>query len=172
MALLSINPPNAPLTLSGDKIAPEWYRYFVSITRSTSEAGAGEVLTNPGSGLEGGGIVANGLSLSIANNGVSDAMLRDSNACSVIGRAANSSGDPADVIANANNRVLSRESDQLAFRDFINGILIGPTTASPLVRADAFETTQTPAASVTASTHSIPIETASGTFYIRLSATP
>src|SRR5690606_20073622 len=35
----------------------------------------------------------------VANNAVSNAKIRDSGACSVIGRSANTSGDPADISA-------------------------------------------------------------------------
>lgn len=51
----------------------------------------------------------------IANNAVTDAKLRDSVAVSVIGRSANSSGDPADIAAAGNNTVLKRASNALSF---------------------------------------------------------
>lgn len=51
----------------------------------------------------------------IANNAVSDAKLRDSAAVSVIGRSANSSGDPADIAASANDQALMRQGDALGF---------------------------------------------------------
>jgi hypothetical protein len=54
-------------------------------------------------------------STTIANNAVSDAKLRDSAATSVIGRAANSSGDPADIAGSAQNQVLAYRSSALAF---------------------------------------------------------
>jgi hypothetical protein len=63
-------------------------------------------------------------------------MLRQSSGTSVIGRYAGSSGNVADITADADNRVLSRESGQLAFRAFINGVSIGPSTAAPLVNTD------------------------------------
>lgn len=46
----------------------------------------------------------------IASNAVSDAKLRDSGALSVIGRSANSSGDPADISASAASGAVLRES--------------------------------------------------------------
>ncbi len=46
---------------------------------------------------------AAGTALTIATNAVTDAKLRDSAAVSVIGRAANSSGDPADIAAAGND---------------------------------------------------------------------
>lgn len=51
----------------------------------------------------------------IANNAVTDTKLRDSAAVSVIGRSANSSGDPADIAASANGHFLSRHSDAVSF---------------------------------------------------------
>ncbi len=48
-------------------------------------------------------------------NSISNAALRDSGACSVIGRSANSSGDPADISAAANSLVLCRTADALSF---------------------------------------------------------
>lgn len=46
----------------------------------------------------------------IENNAVTDAKLRDSGALSVIGRSANSSGDPADISASAASDAVLRES--------------------------------------------------------------
>jgi len=46
----------------------------------------------------------------ISNNAVGDAALRDSGALSVIGRSANSSGDPADISASAASGAVLRES--------------------------------------------------------------
>lgn len=46
--------------------------------------------------------------LTIGANKVLDTMLRDSAALSVIGRAANTSGDPADIVAAADDRLLTR----------------------------------------------------------------
>jgi hypothetical protein len=51
----------------------------------------------------------------LANDAVSNAYLRDSGACSVIGRSANSTGDPADISAASNGLLLARQSDAVAF---------------------------------------------------------
>lgn len=51
----------------------------------------------------------------IDNNVVSDAKLRDSSALSVIGRSANSSGDPADIAAGTDGFVLRRAGAALGF---------------------------------------------------------
>lgn len=51
----------------------------------------------------------------IADDNVTDAKLRESAAVSVIGRSANSTGNPADIAASSNNQVLARISDALTF---------------------------------------------------------
>jgi hypothetical protein len=53
----------------------------------------------------------------IQNNAVTNADLRDSGACSVIGRSANSSGDPGDISATADGQVLRRDGGVLGFGD-------------------------------------------------------
>lgn len=53
---------------------------------------------------------ANANATTIAANAVSDTKLRDSGALSVIGRSANSSGDPADISATAASDAVFRES--------------------------------------------------------------
>jgi hypothetical protein len=167
----TINPPNTPIV--GDlRVRPEWWRFFNSLNLTANAATEGSVITGPGSGLAGGGQVSDGVSIRIADNGVTNTMLRQGAGTSVIGRAFGSSGNVADIVANANYRVLTREGNQLAFRAFVNGVSIGPDVAAPLVRADAFETTQTAAASTATVTHSIPIEVGGVTMYILLSNVP
>ena len=51
----------------------------------------------------------------IANDAVTDAKLRNSAALSVIGRAANSAGDPADIAAGTDGHVLRRAGTTLGF---------------------------------------------------------
>ncbi|HXG79705.1 MAG TPA: DUF2793 domain-containing protein [Methyloceanibacter sp.] len=51
----------------------------------------------------------------IAANAVTDAKLRDSAALSVIGRASNTSGDPADIAAGTDGHVLRRSGTTLGF---------------------------------------------------------
>jgi len=53
--------------------------------------------------------------LEIANEAVTNAKLRNSAALSVIGRSANSTGDPADIVAGADGRFLRRSSSVLGF---------------------------------------------------------
>ena len=59
--------------------------------------------------------------LRIKNNGVGDAQLRDSAALSVIGRSANSSGDPADIAAGTDGFVLRRLGTALGFGQLAAG---------------------------------------------------
>src|SRR5690606_2102809 len=56
-----------------------------------------------------------GATWTINENAVTDEKLRNSAALSVIGRAANSTGDPADIAASADKAVLHRAADALAF---------------------------------------------------------
>lgn len=52
---------------------------------------------------------------SLANNAVDNTKLRDSGACSIIGRATNAAGDPADISAAGNDTVLGRRANVLTF---------------------------------------------------------
>jgi len=53
--------------------------------------------------------------ITIADNAVTDAKIRDSAALTVIGRSANSSGDPADIAAGTDGHVLRRSGTTLGF---------------------------------------------------------
>lgn len=50
-----------------------------------------------------------------SNDSITDAMLRNSGALSVIGRSANTSGDPGDISASSDDTVLRRVSNALSF---------------------------------------------------------
>lgn len=63
---------------------------------------------------------------------ISNTLLRNSAAVSVIGRAANSAGDPADIAAAANDRLLARTSDSLAFQQLTDGMV--PTNTLALTK--------------------------------------
>lgn len=65
--------------------------------------------------LAGGGDLSADRTFSISTNGISDTLLRDSGAMSVIGRSANSSGDPADISTSADGDVLRRSGTTLGF---------------------------------------------------------
>src|SRR5690606_19245162 len=56
-----------------------------------------------------------GATWTINENVVTDEKLRDSAALSVIGRASNSTGDPADIVASVDKAVLHRNGTSLAF---------------------------------------------------------
>lgn len=159
----TINPPNAPMVDSKGRITREWYRFLVGLFRNSNDAVAGEVATPSGSGLEGGGIVANGVTLGIAPHGVTNAMFRESLGTSVVGRGDDSTGDVGDIRAVGNNTALTREGDLLAFRP--HPVLQGLTVTT--LKVD-----QTAAGSAATVTHSIPIQTTGGTMYILLSSTP
>jgi len=82
--------------------------------------GAGGItqLTGPVTAGPGSGSVAT----SVANNAITDGMLRDSGALSVIGRTANSSGDPGDVSATpASDAVLRESGSVLGFGTIATG---------------------------------------------------
>lgn len=51
----------------------------------------------------------------VADDSVTNAKLRDSAGLSVIGRSANSTGDPADIVASANGHILRRKANALGF---------------------------------------------------------
>jgi hypothetical protein len=58
---------------------------------------------------------------------VTNAVLRNSGACSIIGRSANSSGDPGDISAATNDRVFCRTGDTLQFTT-VTGAMIAANT--------------------------------------------
>jgi hypothetical protein len=66
----------------------------------------GTVITGPGA---------------LSNNSVTDARLRDSAALSVIGRSANTTGDPADITAGTDAYVLRRSGTSLGFGQVASG---------------------------------------------------
>ena len=72
----------------------------------SASAASGAVLRESGSALGFGTVATAGLT----NDAVTDPKLRDSGALSVIGRSANSGGDPADISASAASGAVLRES--------------------------------------------------------------
>lgn len=111
-------PPNAIIVdLPSGRATIPFSNFLNSLTQNVNGAAAGTVTTALGSGLAGGGIVADGISLTIAANGVSNAMIRQSAAYSVIGRAFGSAGNVADITATADDRILARIGGVLAFWD-------------------------------------------------------
>lgn len=76
-----------------------------------------------------------------ANNSVTDARLRDSAALSVIGRSANSTGDPADIAAATDGHVLRRAGTALGFGQIVaagitDGTITGAKIATNTVTGD------------------------------------
>jgi hypothetical protein len=63
-----------------------------------------------GTGLAGGGALTSNITLSVATNGITDTMLRQSAGQSVIGRSATTPGDVADIVATTNTGHVLRES--------------------------------------------------------------
>jgi hypothetical protein len=113
----TLAPNGALVDLQTGRATPPFNNYLNNLTQNANAAAAGTVATPVGGGLSGGGLVADGISLIIAPNGVSDAMIRQSTAYSVIGRAFGTDGDVADITATADNRVLARIGGVLAFTD-------------------------------------------------------
>jgi hypothetical protein len=67
-----------------------------------------------GSGLTGGPITGSG-TVSVATNGITDALFRQSSGLSVVGRSADSTGNVADVTAATDNQVLRRSGTSIGF---------------------------------------------------------
>lgn len=100
------------LRLQSDSIRAEPYVTATASTELTAErqlVGEASVITI----TDGGGNST--ITVSVTNNGISNAKLRDSAATSVIGRSAGSAGDPADIAASADNQVLGRFAGALSF---------------------------------------------------------
>lgn len=91
--------------LRSDGTDPLWTTLSPVITLGTDLSGSA-TLTNLASATLNGTIV---------NNAVTDAKLRDSAALSVIGRSANTSGDPADIAAGTDTHVLRRSGTTIGF---------------------------------------------------------
>lgn len=80
-----------------------------------AQAGSTGVTTvNTGTGLTGGPITTTG-TVSVATNGITDALLRQSAGLSLIGRSANTTGNVADITAATDNQVLRRSGTAIGF---------------------------------------------------------
>ncbi len=132
-------PPNAPLVDPSSGLAtPPFNRYLNSLSLLANTFAGGTLTTGPGSGLEGGGDLATNLSISIAANGVTNGMIRQSAGYSVIGRGAGTTGNVADITATADNRVLARVGGVLAFWDLALVPGAGTVTSVSVVTANGF----------------------------------
>ena len=67
-------------------------------------------------------VASSGTVWTVDNDAITDAKLRNSGACSVIGRSANSTGDPADISAGSNDHVFRRVSNALDFGQLTVGM--------------------------------------------------
>lgn len=124
---------------------PEFYRYLISLSKTATEAGAGEIGTAADSGLTGGGAVADGVDLAIANQGVTNAMLRYGGGCTVMGRSAGSDGAVADIHAEVDGAVLQRKAGVLVF----DPALVCDSVRTGSLRLDGTATAGTPTATFT-----------------------
>jgi hypothetical protein len=98
---------------------------------AVSNAGHALKLNNAGTALSFGTIDTPGL----AGGSVTDTILRDSAALSVIGRSANSSGDPADIAAGTDGHVLRRSGTTLGFGTVANAGLRDSAALSVIGRS-------------------------------------
>ncbi|HET9954098.1 MAG TPA: hypothetical protein VFQ61_06325 [Polyangiaceae bacterium] len=74
-------------------------------------------------GLTGGLEFTGTSNIQISAKGVTDAKLRDSAACSVIGRSANTVGSPADITATVDDRFLGRQGGTLGYYQVTTGCI-------------------------------------------------
>lgn len=103
VARLALGSTNQLLRSNGTD--PVYVTISPTITLSTDLSGS-VTLTDLASGT---------LASTIVNNAVTDAKLRDSVGVSVIGRSANTTGDPADIVASSDGDVLRRSGTTLGF---------------------------------------------------------
>lgn len=69
----------------------------------------------------------------LSNNVVTNNFLRDSAGLSVIGRSANTAGDPGDIVATSDHQVLRRSGNSLEFGQIVTGgIVDGAVTSSKI----------------------------------------
>lgn len=126
--------PQAPMVDLGTGYATRpWNNFFNNLVGNANAGAAGTITAEPGSGLAIIGVsIADGLSILISPNGVTNAMIRQSAAYSVIGRAFGTTGNVADISASANDRVLARIGNVLAFFD----VGLVPVVTPPVAVAD------------------------------------
>jgi hypothetical protein len=101
--------------------APGWFRHRLRATPPGKFLKADGTFAVPsgGGGVSDGDkgditVSSSGTVWTVDNNTIADAKLRDSAALSVIGRSANSTGDPADIAASSDGDVLRRSGTRSA----------------------------------------------------------
>lgn len=119
-------PDNVDLTITAGQVAV--FTYFDSRWRVVAVTRAGIGLTDGDKGDV--TVSATGTVWSIDNDVVTDAKLRNSGALSVIGRSVNSSGDPADISAATDDRLLTRTSSTLGWTQ-LSDAMVPTNTISP-----------------------------------------
>lgn len=102
-------------------------------------------------GLTGGGDLSEDMNIQVAPDGIDDTMLRNSLGTSVIGRSANSIGDPADIQATQNNRILARTGDTLGFVQINNDMIPSNTINGSKLQDNSVTSAELAADSVGAS---------------------
>lgn len=102
----SIPNPREPVVDQNGMISPSWYRFLAQFHISFLGSG-----TAAGTGLE-----IEGNELSVADDGITNAMLRRSIALSIIGRPLNTDGNPQDIQAMADGQALQRDGTAVVFR--------------------------------------------------------
>lgn len=107
MTRSSILRVDEPIAGQNGRIGSAWYRFFVHIERLITGA-----VTTPGTGLE---ETASG-ALGIADDGVSNDMLRESLPLSVIGNPQSSAANPQDIAAGGEGWFLQRYDSTISFR--------------------------------------------------------
>lgn len=131
-----VPPPRSPIADANGMVTGEWYRWFNAKGVEIDEAGTGEVVGT--GGLTGGGTVADGVTLSLAPNGVTNDKIRQSAGRSVIGRQVASSGNVSDITATSDGRTLSRQNGILDFYDYVRTrAVVAGAHAVGLVEVDA-----------------------------------
>lgn len=81
-----------------------------------------------------GGLEQTGSNVQIADNGVTNAKLRDSAALSVFGRSANSTGDPADIAAASDGHALRRSGTTLGFGTIATAGIAANAATNTIIR--------------------------------------
>lgn len=114
--------------IDGPYVIAEQYSFLANARLLEGENGVIDIDDDgPGQGIE----------VGIREGGVKDSKIRPGKACSVMGRAENTAGFVADILAAANNLVLARSSDALAFQQVVAAMIAMTATARILGRKSA-----------------------------------